>query len=67
MPEGQRLWDHATQAEPLGEIRFTLHARQRQKAREVHQQIWSRQIDLPDAEGGVRLGRDSLKIRHMSA
>src|ERR1700744_575385 len=53
LPEGQRLWDHATQAEPLGEIRFTLPGRQRQKAREVHQQIWSRRIDLPGAQGGV--------------
>ncbi len=53
LPEGQRLWDHATQAEPLGEIRFTLPGRQRQKAREVHQQIWSRRIDLPGALGGV--------------
>lgn len=53
LPEGQRLWDHATQAEPLGEIRFTLPGRQRQKAREVHQQIWSRRIDLPNAHGGV--------------
>ncbi|MEJ0004593.1 MAG: transposase [Pararobbsia sp.] len=52
LPEGQRLWDHATQAEPLGEIRFTLPGRQRQKAREVHQQIWSRRIDLPGAQGG---------------
>jgi hypothetical protein len=53
LPEGQRLWDHAAQAEPLGEIRFMLHGRQRQKARQVHQQIWSRRIDLPDAEAGV--------------
>jgi hypothetical protein len=53
LPEGQRLWDHATQAEPLGEIRFTLPGRQRQKAREVHQQIWSRRIDLPDGQGAV--------------
>ncbi|WP_232442088.1 IS4 family transposase, partial [Burkholderia ubonensis] len=53
LPEGQRLWDHATQAEPLGEIRFTLHGRQRQKAREVQQQIWSRRIDVPDGQGGV--------------
>ncbi|OTP66048.1 Mobile element protein [Caballeronia sordidicola] len=30
-----------------------LHSRQRQKARQVHQQIWSRRIDLPDAEAGV--------------
>jgi len=50
LPEGQRLWDHTTQAEPLGEIRFTLPGRQRQKAREVHQQIWSRRIDLPGAQ-----------------
>jgi hypothetical protein len=53
LPEGQRLWDQATQVEPLGEIRFTLHARQGQKAREIHQQIWSRRIDVPDAAGGV--------------
>ncbi|VVE86075.1 Transposase for transposon Tn5 [Pandoraea sputorum] len=53
LPEGQRLWDHATQGEPLGEIRFTLPGRQRQKAREVEQQIWSRRIDVPDGQGGV--------------
>jgi hypothetical protein len=53
LPEGQRLWNHATQAEPLGEIRFTLPGRQRQKAREVHQQIWSRPIHLPDGQGAV--------------
>jgi nucleoside-diphosphate-sugar epimerase len=51
LPEGQRLWDHATEAKPLDEIRFTLHGRKRQKALEVHQQIWSKRIDLPDASG----------------
>ncbi|VVE58923.1 hypothetical protein PSP20601_05410 [Pandoraea sputorum] len=51
LPAGQRLRDHATQAEPLGEICFTLPARQPQKVREIHQQIWSRRIDLPDAQG----------------
>ncbi|WP_322061815.1 hypothetical protein [Paraburkholderia sp. J63] len=44
---------HATQAELLGEIRFRLPGRQREKAREIHQQIWSRRIDLPDAQGRV--------------
>ena len=53
LPGNQRLWEQTTQAEPLGEIRFTLHARQGQKAREVHQQIWSRRIDLPDVADGV--------------
>ena len=53
LPEGQRLWDHATQGKPLGEIRFTLPGRQRHKAREVQQQIWNRRIDVPDGQGGV--------------
>jgi hypothetical protein len=53
LPDGQRLWDQATKAEPLGEIRFTLHGREGQKAREVRQQIWSSRVDLPDVGGGV--------------
>jgi hypothetical protein len=66
LSEGQRLWDHAMQAEPFGEIRFTLHARQQQKARQVHQQIWSRRIDLPDVAGGV-VSISCLVAREMDA
>ncbi|CAB3774884.1 IS4 family transposase [Paraburkholderia humisilvae] len=66
LPEGQRLWDHATQAEPLVEIRFTLPRRQRQKAREVHQQIWSRRINLHDAQGSV-VSISCLVAREMDA
>ncbi|NYH20784.1 hypothetical protein GGD40_000270 [Paraburkholderia bryophila] len=68
LPEGQRLWDHATQAEPLGEIRFMLHGRQRQKAREVFMVVAWRIARLmrfgrtcPDLDAGLLFEPDEWK------
>ncbi|WP_429349622.1 IS4 family transposase [Paraburkholderia sp. Clong3] len=47
LPEGGKLWDEVLSGEPLGEIRFTLAARQGQKARQVQQQVWARRVDVP--------------------
>lgn len=53
LPDGEKLWDQITGTVSLGEIRFTQAARQNQKAREVHQQIWAQRVELPAAQGAV--------------
>ncbi|MFC7632837.1 IS4 family transposase [Paraburkholderia humisilvae] len=53
LPEGGKLWDEVLSGEPLGEIRFTLAARQGQKAREVQQQLWARCVDVPHTADSV--------------
>lgn len=53
LPEGGKLWDEVLSDEPLGEIRFTLAARQGQKAREVQQQIWAKRVDVPHTADSV--------------
>jgi hypothetical protein len=40
LPNSEKLWPHATQGEPLGEIEFTLPVRPGAKARIVRQQLW---------------------------
>lgn len=48
---GDKLWDSVTEGAPLGEVRFTLASRQGRPAREVVQQVWARQVQLPDGAG----------------
>jgi hypothetical protein len=52
LPEGEKLWAHTCAGEPLGEIVFTLGSRHGQKAREVRQQLWARQVKIPAAKIG---------------
>jgi Transposase Tn5 dimerisation domain/Transposase DNA-binding len=53
LPEGGKLWDKVLSGEPLGEIRFTLAARQGQKAREVRQQVWAKRVGVPATADSV--------------
>ena len=53
LPEGGKLWDEVLSGEPLGEIRFTLAARQGQKARQVRQQVWARRVEVPGTADSV--------------
>jgi hypothetical protein len=50
--EGARLWDVTTADAPLGEICFTIGGREKQKAREVRQQLWARRVLLGDGKKG---------------
>lgn len=51
LPEGAKLWAASTEGAPLGEIAFTMGSRHGVKAREVRQQVWLRQIELPAGVG----------------
>ncbi len=46
------LWAHASAGAALGEITFTLGARDKQKARTVRQQLWNRAVEISDGAGG---------------
>jgi len=52
LPEGEKLWSHTCAGEPLGEIVFTLGARDGQKARKVRQQLWARRVQIPAGKSG---------------
>ena len=47
LPDGEKLWAHTTAGEAMGEISFTMPGRDKQKAREVRQQLWACQVDIP--------------------
>jgi len=51
LPEGAKLWAHTSQGQALGEIEFTMGSRQELKKRQVRQQIWLRQVELPAGQG----------------
>lgn len=51
LAEGDKLWDSVMRGQPLGEVRFTLPARPGRRAREVVQQVWAGQVQLPDGAG----------------
>lgn len=55
LPEGEKLWSHTCEGEPLGEISFTMPSREGQKARTVRQQLWARRIEIP-------VGRTKRKV-----
>jgi len=38
--------------EPLGEMAFTISSRENQTGRTVRQQLWARQVDIPDGRAG---------------
>lgn len=46
LPDGQKLWEQTSAGEPVGELTFDMAARHGVKARQVHQQLWARQIEL---------------------
>lgn len=53
LPDGGKLWEQTLDGEPLGEIEFAMAARPGQTARDVRQQVWARQMVIPDGRGGV--------------
>ncbi|EKU81806.1 IS4 family transposase, partial [Massilia timonae] len=53
LPNSEKLWPHATEGAPLGEIEFALAARPGAKARIVRQQLWARRVELNAGKGKV--------------
>jgi IS4 transposase len=51
LSEGDPLWDDVLAGERLGAIRFTLPSKPGRKAREVHQHIWLKRVQLPAGQG----------------
>ncbi len=51
LPEGDKLWERATCGEAVGEIAFTMAARQGVKARTVRQRLWLQRVQLPASKG----------------
>jgi hypothetical protein len=51
LPNSDKLWPHATEGAPLGEIEFGLAARPGAKARIVRQQLWARRVELNAGKG----------------
>lgn len=46
--EGIKLWDATTNGAPLREISFTISGREKQKVREVRQQLWAWPVLIGD-------------------
>jgi len=53
LPNSEKLWPHATEGAPIGEIEFVLAARPGSKARIVRQQLWARRVELSAGKGEV--------------
>src|SRR6202008_4837007 len=51
LPEGDKLWERAKCGEAVGEIAFTMAARQGVKARTVRQRLWLQRVELPASKG----------------
>jgi hypothetical protein len=51
LPEGDKLWERATRGDAVGEIAFTMAARQGVKARTVRQRLWLQRVELPASKG----------------
>jgi hypothetical protein len=66
LPEGVKLWAHASEGEPLGEIAFTMGSRHGVKARKVRQHVWLRRIELP-IEDGQSVAATCLVAREFDA
>jgi hypothetical protein len=52
LPDGDKLWAYTTTGTALGEIAFTVPAREKQKARTVRQQLWARTVEISDGKAG---------------
>jgi hypothetical protein len=51
LPGSDKLWAHTLDGEPVGEIRFAIGPRDKQKGREVRQQLWAKRVALPAGRG----------------
>jgi hypothetical protein len=47
LPDGEKLWTHTCEGKALGEIVFTMPARDDKKARQVRQQLWTKRVKIP--------------------
>lgn len=66
LPDGEKLWAHTLDGAPLGEISFTIGARDKQKGRIVRQQLWAKRVELP-ARRGVKIAATCLIAREIDA
>lgn len=56
--DGDKLWTHTSAGAALGEITFTMPARDEQKSRKVRQQLWERRVsDFARHDGTGRAGK----------
>jgi hypothetical protein len=51
LPDGDKLWARTVDGESLGEITFTIGPRDKQKGRQVRQQLWAKRVALPAGRG----------------
>jgi hypothetical protein len=51
LPEGDKLWERASCGQAVGEIGFTMAARQGVKPRTVRQRLWLERVQLPAGKG----------------
>lgn len=65
-PEGDKLWTHTSAGEPMGEITFTMPARDKVKARVVRQQLWARRVDI-SAGKNKRVSATCIVAREIGA
>lgn len=65
--DGNKLWDYTTAEQPLGEITFTLGAREKQKARTVRQQLWVRSVEIADGSKAGRIRVTCVVAREIDA
>jgi hypothetical protein len=50
--DGEKLWAYTSAGAALGEISFTMAALDKQKARTVLQQLWTRSVEISDSKAG---------------
>ncbi len=66
LPDGEKLWAHTIDSVPVGEISFVIGARDKQKGRQVRQQLWAKRVELP-ARRGVKIAVTCLIAREIDA
>lgn len=64
--EGAKLWATTTAEAPLGELEFTLGARENRPMRKVRQQLWARRVEIGDGKRG-RLSVTCVVAREVGA
>lgn len=64
--QGTRLWATVTADTPLGDIEFTLGAREHRPSRKVRQQLWARRVEISDGKRG-RLNVTCVVAREVDA
>lgn len=68
LPDGDddKLWAHTTTGAALGEISFTMAARDKPTARSVRQQLWTRPVEISDDKAG-RISATCVVAREIGA